>query len=145
MLEQLSRHSLIDMTIRADGDLHIDDHHTVEDTGILLGQALANLVDNAIKYAPSDTGRPLKIEVSSSREGGMLALRVADNGVGVPEGDRERILQRFVRLEESRSQSGSGLGLSLVAAVARLHHGTIELSDNQPGLIVTIRLPTETG
>ena len=118
---------------------------TIKASRELLGQALANLVDNAIKYAPSDTGRPLKIEVSSGREGGMLALRVADNGVGVPEGDRERILQRFVRLEESRSQSGSGLGLSLVAAVARLHHGTIELSDNQPGLIVTIRLPTETG
>ncbi|MCB1488826.1 MAG: HAMP domain-containing protein [Bauldia sp.] len=118
---------------------------TIRASRELLGQALANLVDNAIKYAPGDTGRPLKIEVSSSRDGDTLALRVADNGVGVPEEDRERVLQRFVRLEKSRSQSGSGLGLSLVAAVARLHHGTIELGDNKPGLIVTIRLPIENG
>ena len=110
----------------------------------LLGQALANLIDNALKYARADSGRPLKIAVSSSRDGDGLVLRVADNGVGVPEADRERVLQRFVRLEESRSQPGSGLGSSLVAAVARLHHGTIELGDNQPGLIVTIRLPIET-
>ncbi len=110
----------------------------------LLGQALANLIDNAIKYARADTGRPLKIAVSSGREGDSLVLRVADNGIGVPEAERERVLQRFVRLEKSRSQPGSGLGLSLVAAVARLHHGTIELGDNQPGLIVTMRLPIET-
>ena len=64
-------------------------------------------------------------------------------GRASPRGDRERVLQRFVRLEESRSQPGSGLGLSLVAAVARLHHGTLELGDGKPGLVVTIRLPTE--
>ena len=111
----------------------------------LLGQALANLIDNALKYALPDGGRPLKIAISADCEGECLALRVADNGVGVPEKDRERVLQRFVRLEESRSQSGSGLGLSLVAAVARLHDGTIELGDNQPGLVVTVRLPIKTG
>ena len=72
-------------------------------------------------------------------------LRVADNGPGIPEADRERVLQRFVRLEKSRSQPGSGLGLSLVAAVARLHHGTIELGDGKPGLVVTIRLPIDVG
>jgi len=111
----------------------------------LLGQALANLIDNALKYALPDGGRPLQIAVSATGAGNYLALRVADNGVGVPETDRERVLQRFVRLEESRSQSGSGLGLSLVAAVARLHDGTIELGDNQPGLVVTVRLPIKTG
>jgi signal transduction histidine kinase len=71
----------------------------------------------------------------------MVVLRVADNGPGIPAEDRERALQRFVRLEKSRSKPGSGLGLSLVAAVARLHDGTIELGDGSPGLVVTLRLP----
>jgi signal transduction histidine kinase len=111
----------------------------------LLGQAVANLIDNAIKYAPAGEGepRPLRIVVSTAREGNSLVLKVADNGSGIPAADRERVLQRFVRLEESRSQPGSGLGLSLVAAVARLHHGTIELGDGNPGLVVTLRLPID--
>ncbi|MEJ0012363.1 MAG: ATP-binding protein [Bauldia sp.] len=106
----------------------------------LLGQALANLIDNAIKYGAPESGQP-RIAISSAREGDTLILRVADNGPGIPAEDRERALQRFVRLEKSRTQPGSGLGLSLVAAVARLHHGTIELGDGNPGLVVTMRLP----
>ena len=82
-----------------------------------------------------------RITISTARDGDSVILRVADNGPGIPERDRERVLQRFVRLEKSRSQPGSGLGLSLVAAVARLHHGTLELGDGNPGLVVTIRLP----
>ena len=110
----------------------------------LLGQALANLIDNAIKYGESCRAeRTPQITVSTARDGDNVVFRVADNGPGIPEGDRERVLQRFVRLEESRSQPGSGLGLSLVAAVARLHHGTLELGDGKPGLVVTIRLPTK--
>ncbi|WP_421724211.1 sensor histidine kinase [Bauldia sp.] len=111
----------------------------------LLGQVVANLIDNALKYASPPETRPLRIMVSVTREDGNAVLRVADNGVGIPEAERERVLSRFVRLEESRSQTGSGLGLSLVAAVARLHHGTITLGDNQPGLIVTVRLPIDAG
>jgi signal transduction histidine kinase len=107
----------------------------------LLGQALANLIDNAIKYAGSAEGRTPRIAVSTRKDGESFVLTVADNGPGVPQEDRERVLERFVRLEASRSQPGSGLGLSLVAAVARLHHGTVELSDGGPGLIVTLRLP----
>jgi signal transduction histidine kinase len=106
----------------------------------LLGQALANLVDNAIKYGTPEAGQA-RIAIASAREGDTLILRVADNGPGIPAEDRERALQRFVRLEKSRTQPGSGLGLSLVAAVARLHHGTIELGDGNPGLVVTMRLP----
>lgn len=112
----------------------------------LLGQALANLIDNAIKYAPlcEDDPRKITITVSSAREGNGLVIRVADNGAGIPEADRGRVLQRFVRLEQSRTQPGSGLGLSLAAAVARLHHGTMELGDADPGLLVTMRLPLAT-
>lgn len=65
---------------------------------------------------------------------------MADRGPGVPEAERERVLKRFVRLEASRSRPGSGLGLSLVAAVARLHGGSVALADNQPGLKVVLRL-----
>jgi signal transduction histidine kinase len=108
----------------------------------LLGQALANLVDNAIKYRDcGEAGRKPRIVVSTARDGDSLVLKVADNGPGVPADDRERVLLRFERLEKSRSLPGSGLGLSLVAAVVRLHHGTLELGDGNPGLVVTIRLP----
>ncbi|MCP4381834.1 MAG: HAMP domain-containing histidine kinase [Hyphomicrobiales bacterium] len=107
----------------------------------LLGQAVANLIDNALKYARPSDDRPLKVVVSTARVGGELILQVADNGAGIPEADRDRVVQRFVRLEKSRSLSGSGLGLSLVAAVATLHDGTTTLGDNKPGLVVTIRLP----
>lgn len=111
----------------------------------LLGQALANLVDNALKYASSEMGGASspEVTVSARRDGQYLVLGVADNGPGIPEADRERVLQRFVRLEESRSQPGSGLGLSLVSAVASLHHGTIELGDGKPGLVATLRLPID--
>jgi signal transduction histidine kinase len=109
----------------------------------LLGQALANLIDNAIKYAPRPgAGSPaITLTMSAARVGSDLVVKVADNGIGIPAADRERVLQRFVRLEQSRSEPGSGLGLSLAAAVARLHHGTIELGDGNPGLVVTLRLP----
>ena len=106
----------------------------------LLGQALANLVDNALTHG-ADPTRRLRIVVATRRQGDTLVLTVADNGPGVPEADRQRVLERFVRLEKSRSAPGSGLGLSLVAAVVRLHDGTIELSDGNPGLVVAIRLP----
>jgi signal transduction histidine kinase len=70
-----------------------------------------------------------------------IVLTVGDDGPGVPEQDRQRILQPFIRLERDRTQDGSGLGLSLVAAVARLHRATIELLDNHPGLLVRCKLP----
>jgi len=108
----------------------------------LLGQAVANLIDNALKYArPEGAGPPTVIRIGARAEGSDLVLSVADNGEGIPPADRDRVLQRFVRLEKSRSRQGSGLGLSLVAAVARLHHGSIELGDAGPGLVVTLKLP----
>ncbi|HEX2256112.1 MAG TPA: HAMP domain-containing sensor histidine kinase, partial [Afifellaceae bacterium] len=107
----------------------------------LLSQALVNLVDNAIKYAGA---RPdARIDVAAARDGQWVTLEVGDNGPGIPEAERERVTERFVRLEESRSRPGAGLGLSLVSAVAHLHSGTLELSDNRPGLKALLRLPAE--
>jgi len=100
---------------------------------------LVNLIENAIKYV-SPGGR---IDVSVAPEPAEIVLQVADNGPGIPAEDRQRILQPFVRLERDREQVGSGLGLSLVTAVMRLHRGSIELLDNQPGLIARCRLPKE--
>jgi len=115
----------------------------------LLGQAVANLLDNAIKYAASsrDGAQPEEsdaeispVEIGLEDKGESVDIVVADRGPGIPAKDRERVLQRFVRLQPSRSIPGSGLGLSLVAAVARLHGGSVMLEDNNPGLKVRVRL-----
>jgi signal transduction histidine kinase len=110
----------------------------------LVSQALANLVDNAIKYSePRGTvnGAAPEIVVRALNEGDRVLLTVGDRGPGIPEADRGRAVERFVRLELSRSQPGSGLGLSLASAVARLHGGELTLADNQPGLKSVIALP----
>lgn len=113
----------------------------------LLGQALANLIDNALKYgAPSagaGNGYAPEVDVQADARGGVARIVVSDRGPGVPDTERDRVLSRFVRLEESRSEPGSGLGLSLVAAVARLHGGKLRLEDNEPGLRVVLSLPME--
>ena len=102
----------------------------------LLSQTLANLLDNALKYAG---GGDLQIRVF--RDGPRAVLEVADRGPGIPEADRESVFDRFVRLEPSRSTPGNGLGLSLVRAVARRHHGAVALADNRPGLRVRLEFP----
>ena len=110
----------------------------------LVSQALANLIDNAIKYAgPSGkvNGVPAEIVVKAGNDGERITLSVADRGPGIPDADRGRVVERFVRLEQSRSEPGSGLGLSLASAVARLHGGELKLEDNHPGLRTTIALP----
>jgi len=103
----------------------------------LLAQALVNLVENALKYVPQNG----HVIVELNSEPGEIVLSVADDGPGIPEEDRERVLQPFIRLERDRANTGSGLGLSLVAAVMRLHRATMELLDNHPGLIVRCRIP----
>ncbi len=108
----------------------------------LIGQAIVNLVENAIKYAKTAEGAP-KIEIGLEQQPEHIRICVSDNGTGIPEKDRQRVLERFVRLEVSRSETGSGLGLSLVSAVARLHKGTLEIKDNDPGTKVLITLPKE--
>jgi signal transduction histidine kinase len=111
----------------------------------LVSQALANLVDNAIKYAGPDrgpaNGEKREILVAAAAKGDRIELSVGDSGPGIPAADRKRVVERFVRLEESRTKPGSGLGLSLASAVARLHGGELKLEDNVPGLKAIIDLP----
>jgi len=103
----------------------------------LLSQAVANLLDNAIKYTPKDGA----IELSVRREKKSVQLIINDSGPGIPFDARENVLQRFYRLEQSRSAPGSGLGLSLVAAVAKMHRATLNLESNDPGLRVVLLFP----
>jgi signal transduction histidine kinase len=111
----------------------------------LVSQALANLVDNAIKYAGPDghaaNGESAQVVVRALNDGERILLTVDDRGPGIPAADRSRVVERFVRLEQSRSRPGSGLGLSLAAAVARLHGGELKFEDNEPGLKSIIALP----
>ena len=112
----------------------------------LVSQALANLVDNAIKYAAEPgangaNGAVSEILVTAGAEGDRIKLAVRDGGPGIPASDRAHVVERFVRLEQSRTKPGSGLGLSLAAAVARLHGGELKLEDNAPGLKAILDLP----
>ncbi|MGH6680069.1 MAG: ATP-binding protein, partial [Bradyrhizobium sp.] len=113
----------------------------------LIGQALANLVENAIKYGKSDSTAQAgavvsldarQITIEARREADTVLLSVADHGPGIPAADRKHAVERFVRLDTSRSQPGSGLGLSLASAVATLHGGELRLSDAHPGLVATL-------
>ncbi|MCV9938653.1 ATP-binding protein [Boseaceae bacterium BT-24-1] len=107
----------------------------------LIGQALANLIDNALKYGKPEGDAPPTVVVTARRMGETIELGVADHGAGIPEADRGRVLERFVRLDQSRTKPGFGLGLALASAVTHLHGGAIRLSDNAPGLDVVMSLP----
>ncbi|MCD7111844.1 ATP-binding protein [Rhizobium sp. DKSPLA3] len=96
----------------------------------LIGQALGNLIDNAIKYSEGATDP--RILVRLFRRDGAAVVSVADFGPGVPDDKREVVVQRFVRLDQSRSKPGTGLGLSLVEAVMELHHGSLALGSTRP-------------
>nr|WP_321463420.1 ATP-binding protein [uncultured Cohaesibacter sp.] len=142
--------------------------HVISGNRELISQAVANLIDNALKYAvrhvaeqraqadrqgEGDLPDVARIHISVKRSGKEekagagydprpIILSVCDNGQGIAKEDRARVLQRFVRLDKSRSQPGSGLGLSLVNAVASLHEAKIELGDNEPGLVFSIQFPS---
>jgi signal transduction histidine kinase len=123
----------------------------------LISQALANLVENAIKYGkPAAAAQPLgadaaaigegrEILIEARRDGEKVLLSVTDHGPGIPEADRGHAVERFVRLEASRTLPGSGLGLSLASAVATLHGGGLMLGDANPGLRATLALPVRAG
>ena len=127
----------VDLKFEADQAL------TVKGDRALLAQALSNLLDNALKYTPSGGGATVRVW---RRPDDQTEMSVTDTGPGVPADQRERVTQRFVRLEKSRSTPGYGLGLSLVSAVAELHDGDFALQDgpavsDAPGLRAVIRLP----
>ena len=112
------------------------DLHVVGDP-VLLAQALGNMVDNALKYAPVRGA----IAISAQRlDADTVQIVVADNGPGIPVHERTRVIERFYRVDASRGTPGVGLGLSVVSAVARLHGGTLTLADNHPGLRATLRI-----
>lgn len=103
----------------------------------LIQQAVANLLDNALKFSPA--GSVVRLRGGSSE--GRIDIEVADQGPGIPESDRARVVERFYRLEAARHTPGSGLGLTLTSAVAQLHGGSLRLGDANPGLVATLVLP----
>lgn len=109
----------------------------------LLSQAVSNLVDNALKYGGAE-GTASQIAITGAIEGDNVVITVADRGPGIAEADRSRVIERFVRLDASRSRPGNGLGLSLVAGVMKLHGGRLVLEDNDPGLRAKLMLPRST-
>ena len=117
------RQQTIETTLAADQRIQANRH--------LLSQTLANLLDNAIKYTPEGGAITINLEEGPS-------IIIADQGPGIPADDRERVLERFVRLDKTRTTAGSGLGLSLVNAVAKLHDADLTLEDNEPGLRVKL-------
>ncbi len=106
----------------------------------LITQCLINLLDNAMKYGAGDTGT--RITVSAGLTEGKVEVAVADNGPGIPASEREHVKERFVRLDESRTKPGNGLGLALASSVMTLHGGQLILEDGNPGLRVKLVLPS---
>ncbi|MCB1741772.1 MAG: HAMP domain-containing histidine kinase, partial [Gammaproteobacteria bacterium] len=125
--QQVRAHLQADITISGDRDL--------------LFQAFANLIDNAIKYTPHGGSIGISLQLLND----CKQVRITDSGPGIPEAERKRVFERFVRLEESRTLPGNGLGLSLVAAVAKLHSAVIRLADANPGLDVFFEFPVHSG
>jgi signal transduction histidine kinase len=107
----------------------------VSGDALLLAQAVGNLIDNALKYAGDN--KAVNVEVHQ-HQSGAVEISVSDNGPGIPVEERSKATQRFYRGDSSRSTPGVGLGLALVAAVAKLHGGSLELTDNHPGLRATL-------
>ncbi len=122
----------IEFNVEAPGGL------TVNGDPFLLAQAVGNLVDNAIKYAPSGGHVAVRLKHSAEAE---IAIAVSDDGPGIPDAKKQHVTERFYRGDSSRGKAGVGLGLSLVASVAGLHGGTLVLADNHPGLTALLLLP----
>jgi signal transduction histidine kinase len=141
LYEPLAEENGIDITLNGQAGVVVSGRHQ------LLAQAVANVLDNAVKYGASQPGavdgERGEITVSVVPKGEAAEIIIADRGPGIPSQDRDRVFKRFVRLEASRSQPGSGLGLSLAAAVARLHGGELILLDNAPGLKAVFSLKRE--
>jgi signal transduction histidine kinase len=130
LYEPAAREKNMTLQVQAAGNCRVNGNRQ------LLAQLVANLVENSLKYIAAG-GR---IDVRVQREGATVWLMVADDGPGIAQGDRTAALKPFVRLPQAQSKDGSGLGLSLVAAISRLHHAQLLLEDNQPGLRVRLGL-----
>jgi signal transduction histidine kinase len=115
----------------------VEEGLTVNGDRELLAQAIINLLENALRHTPEGG----TISLIARERDGIPAVIIRDEGSGIPEAERERVMQRFVRLEAARSTPGHGLGLSLVKAIVEAHGGSVSLSDAQPGLAVEIDLP----
>ncbi|PZU89662.1 MAG: two-component sensor histidine kinase [Chelatococcus sp.] len=149
LYEPLAEEAGLSLVTQVEPGLRITGHRE------LIGQALANLIENALKYGRPEAGDGEKgeatVTVAAALRDDRIELSVADHGPGIPEADRGRVLERFVRLDASRTQPGFGLGLALAAGVVRMHGGQLRLEDNAPGLKVVIALaalppePVDTG
>jgi signal transduction histidine kinase len=106
----------------------------------LLTQLFANLIENSIRHSP----KGIRIGVGLHNQFDRYVAVVWDTGPGIPEDERNNVFRRLYRLERARSTPGSGLGLSLVAAIAELHGASVELHDNKPGLRISVSFPKET-
>jgi signal transduction histidine kinase len=113
----------------------IEDGLTIRGDRELLLQLFANVLENAVRHSPPRA----VIEIAGRRIADETVVSVCDNGPGIPDEMRSKVFQRFFRLEPSRTTPGSGLGLSLVKAIASLHNLSVELRSNEPGLIVQVR------
>lgn len=136
-------HDVIELYEPLAAEKNISIHPELSDISIiadadLLFQCFANILDNAIKYTPAHGS----ICLSSAQERNTAIIRIADSGAGVPDALKERLFTRFFRADGPRNTSGNGLGLALVAAIIKLHHGTIALLDHTPtGLCVQVAIP----
>ena len=117
--------------------LSIDQDIFVDGDAELLAQMFNNLIENALVHTPPHT----LITVELRRELDAAIAEIADNGPGIPAAEHANVVQRFYRIENSRSLPGAGLGLSLAAAVAQLHHAELSIASNNPGLAVSVRFP----
>ena len=139
LYEPVAEEAGVRLVVDAEAPLAIDGNRE------LVGQALSNIVDNAIKYSIDSTSSP-EVRVSLEHMDGRIRVVVADNGQGIPDdADRERVTERFVRLEKSRSQPGSGLGLALAKAIMKFHNGRLDLLPANPGLSVVMDFPERDG
>jgi signal transduction histidine kinase len=139
LYEPVAEEAGVSLEVSADEALAVDGNRE------LIGQALSNIVDNAIKYSVDSTADPT-VRVTLEHGGGRIRLTVSDNGHGIPDdADRERVTERFVRLEKSRSQPGSGLGLALAKAIMKFHNGRLDLKPADPGLSVVMDFPERGG
>ena len=141
----LNMHDLYEPIAESDGiKLNYETNEDIVINGNynLLSQALANLIENAINYGCSNDNP--SINVGTKKNENLVSIWVSDNGIGIQEKDKDKVLERFVRLDTSRSLKGSGLGLNLVSSAVKFHEGSLKLIDAKPtGLIVLIEIPIE--